>query len=344
MENDEIDGIVSWYKLEFPFYEAFASRVKNIVEDILDSQGINYHTVQARPKKIESFEQKLQKGVSYDPKRMQDLVGVRIIGYVNSDMQKISKTIEDHFVVDPKKNTDRSDTLGIDKVGYRSRHFVVTLSKSRTSLPENKKYEGIPFEIQVRTILQHAWAEIEHDRNYKYSGILPLEIQREFNLLSGTLELIDNEFERISQLIETYSNEVSTKTKKGDLDIPINSTSLKQFMLERFSGVKMKTTERLSTGGPETNIIEELNSMGIITLADLDKIIQPKLKDLCIKREYSATIASLIRIILIAYDVKMFFEKAWKKHHFNRYSNDSLEITKELGVDPLIIKKYLRIG
>jgi putative GTP pyrophosphokinase len=103
--------------------------------------------------------------------------------------------------------------------------------------------------------LQHAWAEIEHDRNYKFSGILPKGIQRRFNLLAGTLELVDNEFEQISEEIEKYSQEVSAKTKIGELNIPINSTSLTQYMTEKFEAVPLvgKTFADLSS-----QVIEEL--------------------------------------------------------------------------------------
>lgn len=39
------------------------------------------------------------------------------------------------------------------------------------------RYEGLYCEVQIRSLLQHAWAEIEHDRNYKFSGILPKELR-----------------------------------------------------------------------------------------------------------------------------------------------------------------------
>ena len=58
-------------------------------------------------------------------------------------------------------------------------------------LPEMKLFSGIPFEIQVRTILQHAWAEFAHDRNYKFRGVLPDVIARRYGV---SLEEFRNQY------------------------------------------------------------------------------------------------------------------------------------------------------
>ena len=89
------------------------------------------------------------------------------------------------------------------------------------------------------TILEHAWAEIEHDRNYKYRG-LPLEIQRRLYLISGTLEILDDQFEQITKTIEDYKLKVIEKTRLKDLDILINSTSLIQYLKERFKDLPLE--------------------------------------------------------------------------------------------------------
>jgi ppGpp synthetase/RelA/SpoT-type nucleotidyltranferase len=65
---------------------------------------------------------------------------------------------------------DKSRNLGTNRIGYRTIHLVVSLSNTRTILPEYSEFDDLKFEIQLRTILEHAWAEIEHDRNYKFKG------------------------------------------------------------------------------------------------------------------------------------------------------------------------------
>ena len=78
------------------------------------------------------------------------------------------------FNIDEKNSLDKKILLASDQIGYRSVHFVCDLGAQRSGLPEFKDLGGLKFEIQVRTVLQHAWAELAHDRNYKFSGTLPL--------------------------------------------------------------------------------------------------------------------------------------------------------------------------
>ena len=64
----------------------------------------------------------------------------------------------------------------------------------RMVLRENKAFEGLKCEIQIRSVLQHAWAEIEHDLGYKSELTIPKEVRRSFSRLAGLLELGDKEF------------------------------------------------------------------------------------------------------------------------------------------------------
>ncbi|WP_409371389.1 GTP pyrophosphokinase, partial [Mycolicibacter algericus] len=74
--------------------------------------------------------------------------------------------------------------------GYASRHLLVGVEG-----------EQQPASIQVRTVLQHAWAEFEHDIRYK--GSIPAEhapdLDRRFTLAAGLLELADSEFTAIRE-------------------------------------------------------------------------------------------------------------------------------------------------
>src|SRR5690606_2630134 len=103
------------------------------------------------------------------------------------------------FVIDPDHSIDKTKELGTDKVGYRSIHYVAKLTNERLILPEYQKFRDLSFEIQIRTIIEHAWADISHERNYKFNGVLPPEndIERRFSLAAVTLELVDREFDSL---------------------------------------------------------------------------------------------------------------------------------------------------
>src|SRR5437773_9945940 len=99
MEQADIERYVLWYSNEKTKYQALADKVRDILEEILEAEGIEYHTIQSRAKDIDSFKKKLE-NLTYPPDQMQDLAGVRIIGYVLSDIEKISSLIENTFRID----------------------------------------------------------------------------------------------------------------------------------------------------------------------------------------------------------------------------------------------------
>jgi len=271
----DIDYYLNWYSENRYIYEKLTGKVKEIIIEILNSRGISFHTVQARTKSIESFRNKILKGIHYNPKEMQDLAGIRIITYYQTDVKNISEIIEKIFQFIVKRMEDKSDLLGINKVGYRSTHFVCTLPEERTNLWEFQRYKGLIFEIQLRTILQHTWAEVNYDRNYKYGAILPSEIKRRFSLLAGVLEVVDREFETILNLIDNYSNEVKEKTLEGNLDIQINAISLKEYLIKKFIDIPKIKMEFGESNSLADVAILELSHFKINTIRQLSEIFPP---------------------------------------------------------------------
>ncbi len=118
-----------------------------------------------------------------------DLAGIRMITYFESDVYRVCEVVKQLFEILPDHPEDKREKLGVDKVGYRSVHFVAEFPEKRTCLLEYKNYKGCRFELQIRSLLQHAWAEIEHDRNYKFNGVMPKHLQRRFSLVAAVLEL-----------------------------------------------------------------------------------------------------------------------------------------------------------
>ena len=201
LSSDDLKKYIEWYTEKESFFDKLAQKIKMDLEQILDAKKIHPHNIDARAKEISDFKEKLQSGFSYNPKNMQDLAGIRVICYVKSDVDKVCEVIEnkDNFEIDYNRSSNRAKILGEDKMGYSSVHYVAKLSKSRTQHEENKQYENIFFEIQVKTILQHAWAEIQHDEMYKRRVNLEPEQKRRFYLVSSLLESADNEFNTLHQ-------------------------------------------------------------------------------------------------------------------------------------------------
>ncbi|UFH60034.1 GTP pyrophosphokinase [Sulfurovum mangrovi] len=310
--------VTKWYIKNRPIYKRLAEKVESLLSEVFEMQNISYHIITSRVKELESVKGKISKGKYDNPQeQIQDYAGIRIITYVEDEVAKVCKVIEDIFDIDTGNSTNKSEELGIDKVGYKSIHFIASLDKLRLELPENKQYTGKYFEIQVRTILQHAWAEIEHDRNYKFTGKLPPEIGRRFKILSGVLEMADREFNNISNEIDLIAKNTSENTAKGFLNIPISSTTLNQFLLTRFKEL-FEGKGNLLIPSTDAEIITELEMFGLNTLEDINKLITDKFENaikILSDKQRQIYETGLIRRILIVTDPDKYFNEVLQLEH-----------------------------
>jgi ppGpp synthetase/RelA/SpoT-type nucleotidyltranferase len=216
---------------------AFGGALESLLEDLLAAGRIKYHGVNHRVKSKESAERKMARPVKGEndtgPRSLQalnDLLGIRIITYFRDEVDAVAKMIEREFVIDPDSSVDKRAVLDADRFGYLSLHYVAKLSSGRVILPEYQKYDGIKFEVQIRSILQHAWAEIEHDLGYKSEAAVPRAVRRRFSRLAGVLELADDEFMGIRQEIGDHQAAAQVTITQGSFGIEIDQDSLSAFV------------------------------------------------------------------------------------------------------------------
>jgi ppGpp synthetase/RelA/SpoT-type nucleotidyltranferase len=214
-----------------PIYEAFTQKVEGLVRELLTDSSLVVHSVTSRTKTRKSFRDKLSRGAEKYRKLedITDLSGVRITCWFLDQIPLIEKIIKENFSVDDNLSIDKGEVMDPDRFGYVSVHYIVSLSANRAALQEFKKYAGLYCEIQIRTILQHAWAEIEHDLGYKSKIEIPKSIKRRFYRLASIFELADDEFQRLKKDIEAYSETVTEKIKKKEQGILIDKTSLESY-------------------------------------------------------------------------------------------------------------------
>ena len=184
-------------------YDRFAIRLTSLLEEAVLKAGIKIHTINKRTKTLDSFVKDLKKEsrsarskgeLERALSRLTDQAGLRVITYLPTDIEKVGGVIEKEFNVIKKVDVGGDNPSFL---GYRSVHFDVSLRDSRTRLLEYRVFKGLRAEIQVRTILQHAWAEIEHDIVYKSRKRPPKGAVHRFATLSGLLEVEDREFQSI---------------------------------------------------------------------------------------------------------------------------------------------------
>ena len=337
MAKQTKDEAVQWYAQNRGLYKKLSIKINNILLELLDEADITVHAITNRTKDIDSFKNKIEDLKYDDPiNQITDLSGVRIIAYVEDDLKPICKLLEETFYIDPTNSLDKSEELGTDKVGYRSIHYIARIKDERLNLSEYKKFNGLKFEIQIRTILQHAWAEIEHDKNYKFNGILPLEIKRRFKILAGTLELIDKEFNDLSNAIDKISKNVSIAVGENKLnEIEISSTTLKQFLIDNFSVLVNERLIEPNFANADDKIITELSLFGVNKLSELNELIPNDfsviLKEILVPFDPSNFLV-ILRVIMMIANNRNYFENAWN-NSWQMMTTDTQEILKYYKVD-----------
>ena len=204
------------YRKIRPLYEVFSHVIHDILENSLSDLNIKVASVQQRAKTVESFAKKASEPSATDPNsprytsplsQITDLAGARVITFFPSTVVEVEKLIADQFIV--LKRLDKAETLKAEeRFGYQSIHYLVTLKEDRTGLPEYHRFADLVVEIQLRTILQHTWAEIEHDIQYKSVESIPLPIRRKFMQLAASLELMDGQVQAIHDEDERFRQQL----------------------------------------------------------------------------------------------------------------------------------------
>lgn len=323
-----------WYDKNKALYEQYSKDIEEIITKILRTKHIPYQSICYRVKEKESYLNKASNEKYTDPiEQIMDVSGIRIIAYTNQDVLSICKILQDEFCIDKGNSGNKADMLDTDKVGYLSIHYILQLSEKRLGLSEYKVYENLKCEVQIRTLLQHAWAEIEHDRNYKFAGVLPNEIKRRFYLVAGVLELMDCEFDKLSKDIDEYAKNMKKAVSKGDYSLGIDSKSVEQYMLKRFDS--KPNVHSCEDGTIITEkVVEELIRFGYKTIQEIEDDLNSH--EIVSGRE--GTYIGLLRDLMIIKDCKKYFEVAYN-NHWQGTDKSKVEFWKKNGAED--IQRYL---
>ncbi len=162
-------------KIHRPTYADFANVVRFLLEQaIAANQAIRQpHTIQARAKGVASLRRRLEETNKLDTQTLEtdrrDLAGTRLVFYTNNDVDRFlgSGLIRENFEIEEDSTRVHHPTPENEGLRYRAIHFTVRLKDDRARLSEYTRFAGLRCEIQVQTILNHAWAETSHDITYK---------------------------------------------------------------------------------------------------------------------------------------------------------------------------------
>ncbi|WP_054542100.1 GTP pyrophosphokinase [Vibrio splendidus] len=217
-------------------YSSFIRLKDNLEEALkvyLTDENIPFLAVYGRVKSFESFYEKISTKGYTDPfKQTEDFVGLRVVLYFPNDIESVERLLKENFLVE--QSEDKADKLEVNEFGYRSHHCIIKVVKNWCETPNYRGLESVKSEVQIRTVLMHAWAEIEHKLQYKSKDQVPRELQRKLFFLSAKLEEADQQFEEIKIKSLEYQEIIHEKLKDEgvfDTNIELNLDTLRQFLI-----------------------------------------------------------------------------------------------------------------
>lgn len=231
---EELEDLEREYQERRPLFDRLGQGIVASVEDLLREAQISCLDIATRTKGWASVKEKLSRKHYSDPfTDMEDWCGVRIICYYPSDVEKILEIIRKEFELISEENT--AERLGPQEFGYRSVHLIVQLRPEWLHVPVHRGLKNVKAEIQVRTVLMHAWAEIQHKLAYKSQDQVPANFQRQFYRLSAKFEEADEQFDALRRDLQRYRRRIDVESKtKTMAETPLNLETFIAFLHRSF--------------------------------------------------------------------------------------------------------------
>lgn len=300
---------------------AFCARTKGLIEASLQDANIRYQSVQFRVKTKKKLREKyLDPAKGY--KRLDDitdLAGLRVITYYEDEVDRVAEIIKREFDVDLKNSVDKRQ-VEPDRFGYTALNYVCTHMARRTSDVEYKRFAGVCCEIQVTSILRHAWSEIEHEW-YDLRDAYPKTVKRRFYRIAALLEIAESEFLDIRKQKTDYQRSVAVRVEAKVPDLPVDAVSLRTFIEQEpivhevdvsvAAAMGCELARDLSDSEVELRSIIA-NCAGIHTLQDLRNALTeyrtavPKFVRLCTKRVWPASAGRTVERGICVYNLGLF--------------------------------------
>jgi predicted RNase H-like nuclease/ppGpp synthetase/RelA/SpoT-type nucleotidyltranferase len=241
VDKDPVRRAVQAYAARHPELEVATERYVAMLTTMLDDAGINYLSVTGRAKSVASFAAKANRTSGGEPlyadplAEITDQLGLRVITYLHSDVAAVADLLADQLTILDDRDLGQ-ETASEGRFGYASRHLLVALDEERETAPAYDVLRGRRAQVQVRTVLQHAWAEFEHAIRYK--GTIPEEhgpdLDRRFTLAAGLLELADREFSLIRDRLQATA--AADQRPEADVTDPrITGSDLATFLAAQYA-------------------------------------------------------------------------------------------------------------
>ena len=264
------EAILEEYRENLPRFNETMVSVRQTLEKTFNQAGLLVAAIESRVKSEDSLAGKLElKGSKYHSLAdITDIIGIRVITFYIDDVDKVASAVERLFEVDWENSVDKRKIHEIDSFGYLSLHYICSV----------KDFE-YKFEIQMRTVLQHAWANMNHDTGYKSGVEIPARYRRSMSRMAGMLELIDEEFSRIRTELTDYRRRVRALVASGNLDdAPLDGDTFKSYLELNPFGQLNKSIAAINQAEihnvPLMPYLQLFKGLGCKTLGDVSRLIK----------------------------------------------------------------------
>lgn len=253
---------------QFPDFEKLCGEVAYILKRELNKAHIEFSTIQNRAKSLDSFLEKIQRKSYQNPiKEITDFAGVRVVCLYADDLVEIEKILSKNFEIIEK--IDKLSDKSADKFGYGAIHFVVKLGKFYSGARYDD-LKDLVCEIQTRTVLQDAWAIIDHHLVYKNESNIPSVLRSRLNSLARDFQTADDEFKNIRKEREDYLKEIE-KSRLNSEKFLDNELNLDSFI--RYAQWKFPDLPRGTKFLDIPFFLKPLTDMNLKKLSDLDEMV-----------------------------------------------------------------------
>lgn len=262
------------YALNLPRYNQVLGEARYIIDEFLTASDIKIHSILGRVKELDSILQKAERQNLYNSlEDITDIVGIRVICLLRSDIQNITDLISKSFDILSEDN--KLENEDISTFGYHSVHCIAKL-KNEHSGPRYDGIKNICFEIQIRTIAMDAWASVSHYVDYKTDHDVPNALKKDFHALSGLFYLADTHFELFYKAgIDSKKNAQASLTTKQASDTyesdQLNFDTLNAFLAQKFQDRIKGPASLFSQGTSE--LVSELTMSGYTNISKLEEAI-----------------------------------------------------------------------
>ena len=271
--------ILDEYHEKIPIFERMKTQLIEVLNRCMNDHGIIVSGIDGRVKQEQSLVGKLElKGHKYKTlEDITDILGLRVITYYSDEVDKVSAFVERMFEIDWDNSVDKRKMLEIDRFGYMSLHYICRIPTAMFHDENMPEMNTLRFELQIRSLLQHVWANMYHDTGYKSGVEIPPEYLRNMNRLAGLLELADEQFSRLRTEINDYRRKMQSMVASGNLDeVPLNGDTFRSY-------IEMKPFQPLANKIAAINqaeiyydsvmpYYEVLRWLGMHTIGDVDRM------------------------------------------------------------------------